>query len=107
MRRAAIYAQPSIEEALGLALQEAMFHGCACVGAAAGGIPELVKDGETGRLVEARNAAQLASALKELMEDANQRADWGRRGGDFIRRSGMTVGAMIQRHNELYEGIVR
>jgi len=107
MRRAAIYVQPSTAEALGLALQEAMFHGCACIGARAGGIPELVRDGETGKLVEAGNAGKLAEALEALINDATQRRIWGQSGADFIRKNGMTAEAMIERHLELYGTIAK
>ena len=64
MSRAAIYVQPSFWEALGLALQEAMFAGCACVGSRAGGIPELIEENKTGLLFEPGNVAQLAAALE-------------------------------------------
>lgn len=107
MRRAAIYVQPSTAEALGLALQEAMYFGCACIGARAGGIPELVKDGETGRLVEAGNAGQLALALEELIENPERRAAWGESGAAFIRSSGMTAAAMTSRYLELYGSLKR
>jgi glycosyltransferase involved in cell wall biosynthesis len=39
---ASIYVQPSIVEAYGLALQEAMFFGCACVGSDSGGIRDSI-----------------------------------------------------------------
>ena len=52
MQRAAIYVQPSFWEALGLALQEAMLAGCACIGSRAGGIPELVQHEQNGLLFD-------------------------------------------------------
>jgi GalNAc-alpha-(1->4)-GalNAc-alpha-(1->3)-diNAcBac-PP-undecaprenol alpha-1,4-N-acetyl-D-galactosaminyltransferase len=41
---ASIYVQPSIVEAYGLALQEAMFFGCACVGSDSGGIRDSIEN---------------------------------------------------------------
>jgi glycosyltransferase involved in cell wall biosynthesis len=47
---------------------------CRCMVAAAhGGAPEIVRDGETGRLVAPRDPGALASVLAELAGDAAQR----------------------------------
>jgi len=103
MRRAAIYVQPSFWEALGLALQEAMFCGCACIGSRAGGIPELICENETGLLFEPGNVAQLAAALEQLITDEKRREQFGRLANASIGRQGMTVERMVARHLELYE----
>ena len=102
MRRAAIYVQPSLEEALGLALQEAMFHGCPCVGTRVGGIPELMQPG-TGVLVAPNDAANLAEALVRLMENPGERERLGRAAAASVRAREMTAAAMVRRHLELYE----
>jgi glycosyltransferase involved in cell wall biosynthesis len=106
MRRAAIYVQPSFEEALGLALQEAMACGCAVVGSRVGGIPELIADEKLGLLVEAGNVSQLAAALEKLMANAGQREILGRAAAAFIRDSDMTIEAMVKRHLNLYKKIL-
>jgi glycosyltransferase involved in cell wall biosynthesis len=51
MQQASLYVQPSLEEALGLALQEAMWHGLPCIGSNVGGIPELITPNHDGLLV--------------------------------------------------------
>jgi glycosyltransferase involved in cell wall biosynthesis len=106
MQHAAIYVQPSYWEALGLALQEAMSCGCACIGSRVGGIPELVQEGETGLLFEPGNVAQLSQALEQLIRDESRRETLGRAAAASIRERGMTVEAMVKRHLELYETIV-
>jgi glycosyltransferase involved in cell wall biosynthesis len=106
MRRAAIYVQPSFWEALGLALQEAMACGCACIGSRVGGIPELITENETGLLFAPGNTGQLSLALERLMADAGQRENFSRAAAGFIRASGMTVEDMVQRHLRLYEKIL-
>jgi glycosyltransferase involved in cell wall biosynthesis len=106
MKSAAIYVQPSLEEALGLALQEAMYCGCACVGSRVGGIPELVRDGRTGLLVEPGDAAQLGNTLEKLMMNETLRNELGRAAAVSISERGMTVEAMVKRHLELYETII-
>jgi len=103
MRRAAIYVQPSLNEALGLALQEAMSHGCAVIGSRVGGIPELVQPETSGLLVEPGNVEQLAQALERLINDRTLRTRLGRAAATSIRECGMTVGTMTARHLEIYE----
>ncbi|HXJ74423.1 MAG TPA: glycosyltransferase, partial [Candidatus Dormibacteraeota bacterium] len=107
MRRAAIYVQPSFWEALGLALQEAMFFGCACIGSQAGGIPELIDADRTGLLVEPGNAAQLSLGLEQLIQDTEQREKLGAAAAASIRERNMTVEGMTRRHLELYELFAR
>jgi glycosyltransferase involved in cell wall biosynthesis len=56
---------------------EAGAAGCCVVAAAHGGLPEIVRDGETGRLVAPRDPAALARVLGELAHDPDQRARLG------------------------------
>jgi glycosyltransferase involved in cell wall biosynthesis len=56
---------------------EACAAGCCVVAAAHGGLPEIVRDGETGRLVPSRDPAVLARVLAELTDDSAQRARLG------------------------------
>ena len=103
MRRAVIYVQPSLEEALGLALQEAMFAGCACIGSRVGGIPELLTAEADGLLVAPGDVAGLAAALERLMTDAGLRQRLGAAARQTIEDRGMTRAAMIRQHIEIYE----
>lgn len=105
LRRSSIYVQPSFEEALGLALQEAMACGCAVIGTRIGGIPELIENPALGILVEAGDVPQLADALESLIIDAARREHMGRAASAFIRECGMTADAMTHRHLELYESL--
>ncbi|WP_143827920.1 glycosyltransferase family 4 protein [Anaeromyxobacter sp. Fw109-5] len=52
-----------------VALMEAMAMACPVVSTRVSGIPELVRDGKTGLLVEQRDAAGLADAIQRLVED--------------------------------------
>jgi phosphatidyl-myo-inositol dimannoside synthase len=56
-------------EGLGLTLVEALLAGSAVVGTPAGGIPEVVIDGETGLLARDGDAAHLADQLERLLTD--------------------------------------
>lgn len=59
----------SYQEAFGLVLVEAMRCGTAVIGSNVGGVPEIIKDGETGLLFETRNADSLAEAIEKFMTD--------------------------------------
>lgn len=106
MARAGIYAQPSLEEALGLALQEAMFQGCPCVGSNVGGIPELIASPDVGILTAPNDDRELADRLAELIRDADRRRDLGAAAARSIRERDMTADAMTRSHIDLYESIL-
>jgi starch synthase len=56
------------------------------VATAAGGIPEVVADGETGLLVPPRDPAALARAINELVADPERRTAMGAAGRERARR---------------------
>jgi starch synthase len=79
---AAVFVCPSIYEPFGLINLEAMACGTPVVASRVGGIPEVVVDGETGRLVEPGNAGALADALRQALADpagARRMGEAGRR----------------------------
>jgi glycosyltransferase involved in cell wall biosynthesis len=61
---------PSRSEGLSLAAIESMASGLAVVAARVGGLPEVVRDGETGLLVEPENPPALAAAVTRVLGDA-------------------------------------
>ncbi|MBR9975312.1 MAG: glycosyltransferase family 4 protein [Bacteroidetes bacterium] len=77
-----IAALPSLMEATSISGLEAMASGLPLVGTNIGGIPEIIEDGESGLLVEARSPEQLAQAFLRLLRDADLR----RRLGEGARR---------------------
>jgi phosphatidylinositol alpha-1,6-mannosyltransferase len=60
------FALPSRKEGFGLVYLEAMTYGKACLGARAGGTPEVITDA-TGQLVEYGNIPDLAAAIADLV----------------------------------------
>jgi glycosyltransferase involved in cell wall biosynthesis len=102
MSRAAIFAQPSVFEGLPLALQEAMFCGCACVSTDVLGNNELISDGATGVLTPSGDAAGLAQALERLIREPGRRTSLGAAAAASIIQRDMTAAKMVEHHLELY-----
>lgn len=63
-----VFCLPSHKEGLGTVLLEALACGTPVVATAVGGIPEIVADGQVGRLVWSRNPQELAACLSEALE---------------------------------------
>jgi len=106
LKTAAVFALPSRYEGLGLSLQEAQFHGCACVATRCGGPEDLIQDGETGLLVPVDDAAAMAAALEKLMADEAMRGRFGARGPRSVLEKNMTAGKMVQAYETLYTEMV-
>jgi len=69
LRVADVFVLPSIWEGLPNSLLGAMAAGLPVVATAVGGVPEAVKDNETGLLVRAKDASALAAAIERIMND--------------------------------------
>lgn len=67
MKKAKVFVLPSLEEALGIVLLEALASGTPCVASQIGGIPEIVVP-SVGRIVPPANSVELAGAIQELLE---------------------------------------
>ena len=85
--RAAVFVLPSNYDPYPHVLREAMGHGLPCVGTAAGGIPEIIQDGETGLVVPPGEPAPLSEALLGLLGDPQRAEAMGRRGHDDVLRN--------------------
>jgi glycosyltransferase involved in cell wall biosynthesis len=69
MARWSVFAQPSLEEAFGITILQAMASGLPVVASAVGGIPELVEDGVSGLLLPPGDTPALTTALAALLRD--------------------------------------
>ena len=73
LRQADIFMLPSIWENCPYSCLEAMAAGRAIVSSDAGGLPELIRDGENGLLAESGRASSFIAALDRLIADRNLR----------------------------------
>jgi glycosyltransferase involved in cell wall biosynthesis len=75
--RASCLVLPSRSEGLGRVILESMARARPVVGSAVGGIPELIQDGCTGRLVPPDDPAALADALLSVLKDPSSAEKMG------------------------------
>jgi glycosyltransferase involved in cell wall biosynthesis len=78
-----LFVLPSLSEGSPNALLEAMAAGLPVVATSVGGVPEIVRPGENGLLVPARNVDGLAEAISRMLADRGLRERLGRSGRDW------------------------
>ena len=81
-----VLVEPSMMEGLGYAVLQAMALGVPVVAAGAGGIFDLVSDGETGWLVPPGDAETMARAVWRLLRDPTGSAEMARRARDRVEQ---------------------
>ncbi|TVP59858.1 MAG: glycosyltransferase [Nodularia sp. (in: Bacteria)] len=89
-------------EPAGLITLEAYAHYRPIIASAVGGIPEHVRDGETGILVPPHNVKQLAAAINELGSNFSQSQLMGEQGQAWFQQE-FTIDVHIQRLKIIYE----
>jgi len=88
--RACLFLMPCVKmpdgdmDGIPVAMMEAMACEVPVVSTNISGIPELVKDGLTGRLTPEKNADALAQILKELLEDMDKIKQFGKVGREHV-----------------------
>jgi glycosyltransferase involved in cell wall biosynthesis len=101
MRALDVFVLSSIYEGFGLVLLEAMEASRPIVASRVSAIPEIVVDGETGRLVSPRNPRALAAAMAQMME-RETRLSMGARGHRRLLDT-FVVERMAQETAAIYE----
>lgn len=98
--QAEIFCGLSRSEALGNVFLEAQAAGCAVIGTKVGGIPEIVKDGETGLLVTPEKLEEIVEAMKKLVVDAGLRGKLTAAGRENAKEYDWDV--MSEKYREVY-----
>ena len=101
-----VFAMSSVQEGMCTSLVDAMAASRPAVVTAAGGMPEVVADGETGYVVPPRDPAALAARLIELLKDGALRARMGAAGLARAREL-FSVEKMIEGTAAVYESLRR
>jgi glycosyltransferase involved in cell wall biosynthesis len=104
MATADVVVHPSRVEAFGLVAGEAQACGTPVIASRVGGLPELVRDGETGFLVDPGRPDQIAERVCLLLGDAERRRAMGAAAREFINEH-FEIGVMAEAYLELWKGL--
>jgi glycosyltransferase involved in cell wall biosynthesis len=102
MKSADLFILPSVAEAFGLVLTEAIYLGTPVVATRVGGIPEIVDNGIDGLLVPPAESTALADAVVNLLTNAERRAEMSGKGREKIVRR-FQFEAMVRAYEAVYE----
>jgi len=100
-----VFVLPSEYEAFGIVLLEAMACKVPCIGTRVGGVPEVIRDGTDGLLVEYKDVRGLARAMIRLLSDFEERHRMGEAGRERVRRE-FTWSSVVDRIEEVYRELV-
>jgi len=98
--RAGMVVLNSYHEGFGLALSEAMMCGAPVIGANSGGIVDIVKNNQTGLLVELDNSAALADAMMQLLTDESLRTRLADAGHEYATTA-YSSGPLAKRYADI------
>src|SRR5262249_40608981 len=91
-------------ESFCLSILEAMCFGCPSIAVRVGGIPEVIEDRETGRLLLDANAEALARTVEELIQNPNLRQTLGSAAKKRAREK-FSVNAIVPQYEALYQRV--
>lgn len=101
-----IYAMPSVREAFGMSLVEAMAAEVPVVATRIPGVTdEIVDDGVTGILVEPRDVTALADAIEALLRNPSAAAAMGRRARATVAER-FALDTAAERWSAIYQGLI-
>jgi glycosyltransferase involved in cell wall biosynthesis len=106
LERADAFVHTSRWEGFGIVLLEAMLAGLPIVATRVSAVPEVVKDGETGILVEPGDVAGVASALSGLLADPARATALGQAGLERARTA-FSVARMTDATVAVYDAALR
>jgi glycosyltransferase involved in cell wall biosynthesis len=100
-----LYVMSSVEEGLGTAVLDAMAAGKPVVATTAGGLPEIVCDGKTGRLVAPADPAALAEGMLDLLTRPELADAMAAEARAKVRQC-FSIQAMVDKNIEVYRKIL-
>ena len=101
-----VFVIPSIVEAFGLVIIEAMACGKPVIGTNVGGIPDTIIEGLTGFLVSPRDPRGLSEKIVLLLKSSRLRGEMGRAGKEIVKKK-FNMEERIKRIVRLYESLKR
>ncbi len=105
MARLDLLVVSSLWEGFGLTAVEAMVLGTPVVATEVGGLPEVVRHGETGLLAPPADALSLAKSIVWMLDHPLEAGEMAAKGADMVRRK-FTAGEMARRTLDLYRKVL-
>jgi glycosyltransferase involved in cell wall biosynthesis len=105
MGNLALVVHPALMEGLGVSLLQAAAAGVPIVGARAGGVPEVVRDGVNGLLVDPGDIPALGRAVTSLLLDTGRSRAMGEAGREMAIRE-FSVPAMVEGNLHSYREVL-
>ena len=99
-----VFVMSSVTEGLGTSILDAMASSRPVVATSAGGIPEIVQDGETGILVPPRDHEAMADAIVRLLKDEALRRQMGA-AGLSLASARFSAERMVQETLQVYQRV--
>jgi glycosyltransferase involved in cell wall biosynthesis len=100
-----VFVLPTLAENLPNGILESMACGTPTVAFDIGGVPDVVRDGNTGHLARAGDAEALANGIAALIDDLELRTRLGRSARDVVERE-YSAASETRRFLELYREVV-
>jgi glycosyltransferase involved in cell wall biosynthesis len=101
-----LFVMSSVDEGLGTAVLDAMALGKPVVATRAGGLPEIVHDGKTGRLVAPADPSALAEGIIEMLTHTELASTMANQGRAEVQKF-FTIEAMVDGNIEVYQKIIK
>src|SRR5699024_7027845 len=96
----------SEKESFGLVLLEAMSCGVPCIGTNVGGIPEVIRDGETGFLVDVQDTKTAAKLAVELLMDEEKEEQFRTNALQHVQEH-FHSDKIVKQYEDLYENLIQ
>ena len=97
---------PSRMESLPTTVKEAFYLNVPVIGTNVGGIPELIKNNETGIIVPPEDPSKLAYAINELLSDKEKAEKLATNGNTFVKNN-MTWDVILPKYIQFYEDLLK
>jgi glycosyltransferase involved in cell wall biosynthesis len=101
-----VFVMTSRQEGLGSSILDAFSYRVPVVATAAGGIPEIIKDHETGLLAEVSNPDKVALSIMQMLDDEELRKRCTDSAYVFLMER-FTLDRMAQSYEQMYQEVLR